>query len=124
MKFKYTILYVRDVQTALDFYGKAFDCRQKMLHESGTYGELETGGVILAFASIETMKNKNAHAADIGKPSFEIAFETDDVTAGVARACAAGAKPVQEPEEMPWGQTVAYVSDMDGFLIEICSPIG
>ena len=124
MKFRYSILYVRDVKTSLDFYCAAFGFTQKMLHESGTYGELDTGATILAFASLETMQSKNARAADITRPSFEIAFETGDVGGGVAQAVAAGARLEQEPKEMPWGQTVAYVSDADGFLIEICTPIG
>ncbi|HHB82723.1 MAG TPA: VOC family protein [Devosia sp.] len=124
MKFRYTILYVKDVKATLDFYGQAFDCRQKMLHESGEYGELETGETVLAFASLAMMKSKNARAANVNSPSFEIAFETDDVAGGVARACGAGASLVKAPEKMSWGQTVAYVSDMDGFLVEICTPIG
>jgi hypothetical protein len=31
---------------------------------------------------------------------------------------------VQPPEQMPWGQTVAYVADLDGFLVELCTPMG
>jgi lactoylglutathione lyase len=25
---------------------------------------------------------------------------------------------------MPWGQTVAYVRDNNGFLVELCTPMG
>jgi lactoylglutathione lyase len=46
------------------------------------------------------------------------------VPAAVARAVAAGAALKQEPQDMPWGQTVAYVVDLDGFLVEICTPLG
>jgi uncharacterized glyoxalase superfamily protein PhnB len=46
------------------------------------------------------------------------------VPAAVARAEAAGAKVVQPATQMPWGQTVAYVTDLDGFLVEICTPMG
>ncbi len=123
MKFGYTILYVRDVKASLDFYGAAFGLKEKMLHESGAYGELETGSTVLAFASLVSMKSKGARAADTGGPSFEIALETDDVAAGMKRAVEAGAEPVQKPRKMPWGQTVAYVRDGDGFLVEICTPI-
>jgi lactoylglutathione lyase len=28
---------------------------------------------------------------------------------------------IQEPKEMPWGQTIAYVADNDGVLVEICT---
>ena len=124
MKFRYTILYVKDVKTSLDFYCAAFGMTQKMLHDSGGYGELDTGGTILSFASLAGMADKNPLAANAKSPSFEIAFETNDVEAGLAHAVKAGAKLVQEPQRMPWGQTVAYVSDLDGFLVEICTPIG
>jgi len=30
---------------------------------------------------------------------------------------------VSEPETKPWGQTVAYVRDRNGFLVELCSPM-
>jgi predicted enzyme related to lactoylglutathione lyase len=33
------------------------------------------------------------------------------------------AKSVSPPTQKPWGQTVSYVRDNNGFLIEICSEI-
>ncbi len=51
-------------------------------------------------------------------------FETDDVAASYARAVRAGAHEVQPPMDMPWGQTIAYVSDLNGFLVELCTPMG
>lgn len=62
--------------------------------------------------------------ADAKAPSFEIALTTDDVAVAVARAVAAGAPLMQSPQQMPWGQIVAYVADLDGFLVEICTPMG
>ena len=46
------------------------------------------------------------------------------MAAAVTRAVQAGATLVQAPEAMPWGQTVAYVADPDGFLVELCTPMG
>ncbi len=126
MKFKYTILYVENVEETLVFYCKAFGLEQKMLHESGDYGELETGATTLSFSSLKLMESLGKSPARVvpDSPTFEIAFETDDVPTGIAKALAAGAKLIQEPEEMPWGQTTAYVSDKNGYLIEICTPVG
>jgi len=125
MKFKYTILYVESVAETLNFFQNAFGFKQKMLYESGDYGELDTGSTTLSFSSLELMKNlgKSPVPADSTKPCFEIAFETDDVASAIEKARSAGAKVVQKPEKMPWGQTTAYVSDPNGFLIEICTPI-
>jgi lactoylglutathione lyase len=54
---------------------------------------------------------------------FELAFETGNVARALAQAVAAGATLVQDVREEPWGQTTSYVSDPNGYLIEICSPV-
>ncbi len=126
MQFAYTILYVEDVAATLAFYEKAFGFKQKMLHESGDYGELETGATTISFSSLRLMREigKNPRPPLAGTPSFEIAFTANNVAKAFAKAVEAGAKPVQPPEQMPWGQTTAYVTDINGFLVEICTPIG
>lgn len=43
MKFGYLIIYVPDVPASLQFFSSAFGLATRFLHESGTYGELETG---------------------------------------------------------------------------------
>ncbi len=125
MNLAYTILYVENVTKTLDFYGAAFGLSQKMLHESGDYGELDTGSTTLSFSSLQLMEQigKNPGRPVTGKPSFEIAFTTDDVATALAQAIQAGATLVQDVQEMPWGQTTAYVTDINGFLIELCTPI-
>jgi len=125
LKLKYTILYVENVSQTMCFFENAFGFSQKMLHESGDYGELDTGPTILSFSSLKLMTEigKNPGRANPAKPTFEIAFETDDVPAALERALAAGATLVQETKKMPWGQTTAYVSDSNGFLLEICTPV-
>ena len=104
MKFKYTILYVADVAGTIAFFERAFDFQRKMLHESGAYGELDTGPTTLSFSSLELMSElgKSPAQADVGAPVFEIAFETDDVAAALERAVAAGANLIQEVREEPW----------------------
>ena len=125
MKFRYTILYVKDVGETLGFYQTAFGLENKMLHESGEYGELETGGTTLSFSSLKLMQElgKNPAEANANAPTFEIAFETDDVNAALEKAISAGAKLVKEATDMPWGQTIAYVTENNGFLVEICTPV-
>ncbi len=128
IRFAYTIVYVHDVSRSLQFYQNAFGLQTCFLHPSQTYGELDTGDTKLAFAA-------HALAADNlpagyrpvergGKPlGIEISFMTEDVAAAVAKAVAAGADVAVDTTEKPWGQTVAYLRDPDGMLIEICSPV-
>jgi lactoylglutathione lyase len=126
MQFAYTILYVESVTATLDFYVNAFGLKQKFLHESGDYGELDTGTTVLAFSARSLMRQLGKHpsAADAQAPCFEIALATDNVPAALLRAIACGGKPISDAKEMPWGQTVGYVADINGFLIEICTPMG
>ena len=125
MKFKYTILYVNSVPDTLAFYESAFGFKQRMLHESGDYGELNTGDTTLSFSSLSLMQqlNKNPAQANANQPAFEIAFETDDVAKALKQAIAHGATLIQDVEHMPWGQTTAYVADINNFLVEICTPV-
>lgn len=125
MKLGYTIFYVDDVRSHLSFYERAFGLKTRFLHDSGDYGELDTGTTALAFCSRTLMVElgKSPGRPEAGKPVFEIALVTADVPAAVEQALSAGALLIQAPAEMPWGQTVAYVADPEGFLVEICTPV-
>ncbi len=125
MIFRYTILYVEDVPASLAFYEAAFGFQRGFLHEGHDYGELITGDTKLAFSSraLMTQLGKSPAKADPKAPSFEIAFETDEVESALQKALDAGATLVQEARAEPWGQTTSYVSDPDGYLVEICSPV-
>ena len=126
----YVILYVNDVAASIAFYEKAFGLGKRFFHDDNgkAYGELETGATRLAFASValaeEHLKQKVV-AASPDKPPLgvEIALTTPDVPALFKRAVTAGATAISEPATKPWGQTVAYLRDNSGFLIEICTPL-
>ena len=125
MRLRYAILYVEDVAASLAFYEEAFGLQREMLHDSGDYGQLGTGETSLAFSSTKLMKSlgKTPRTPDPKRPTSEIAFEVENVNAAFARAREAGAVAIQGPREEPWGQTTSYVADLDGHLIEICSPV-
>lgn len=125
MKLRYNILYVDNVKKTLDFYNTALGIEIGFVHESGDYGELLTGDTKLAFSSFELMNTlgKSPSRPDPNRPSSEIAFETENVAEALATAIKAGATLVQEAREEPWGQTTSYVTDINGFLVEICSPV-
>src|SRR5829696_8630409 len=50
---------------------------------------------------------------------YSLEREVEDVRAAYSSALAAGSMEVAEPRTKPWGQTVAYVRDPDGVLVEI-----
>ncbi|KIQ00086.1 MULTISPECIES: VOC family protein [Pseudomonas] len=129
MKLGYTIIYVPDVAASLAFFKQAFGLEQRFLHESGTYGELDTGATTLAFAAHELgdMNFPGGHVradTSIQPLGMEIGLVTEDVAGAHQQAIAAGATELSAPTQKPWGQTVAYIRAPDGTLIELCSPIG
>ena len=128
IKFGYTILYVSDVEKSMSFYEQAFGLKRKFIAPGNVYGELDTGNTILSFAEIEFAKTNlkgDVIAADLAEPPFaiEIGFTTDDVKTAYEQAIGAGARPEAHPQRKPHGQTIAYIRDLDGFLVEICTPM-
>ena len=131
MNFAYTLVYVADVAASLAFFEQAFGLKPRFLHESGAYGEVDTGasGTKLAFVDHPTARDSVQHdyvAADTSdKPlGMEIGFTVTDVQAAFDKAVAAGAKALAAPVTKPWGQTVAYVRCPDGTLVELCTAMG
>ena len=129
MKFGYTIIYVPDVAASLDFFTRAFGIERRFFHESGMYGELQTGETTLSFAS-HAMGDMNFPGGHVeahrsAQPlGVEIGLVTPDVAAAHARALAAGATDRAAPADQPWGQTVSYLRCPDGSLVELCTPMG
>ncbi|HBD95101.1 MAG: hypothetical protein A2015_02390 [Spirochaetes bacterium GWF1_31_7] len=124
MKLNYVIIYVDDVVKATDFYAKAFGLPLKFIHESMMYAEMDTGETILSFAHNDMLTmNIGVEAHKGQKNCFEIAFSTSDVQKDFDKAILNGAKEIKKPDLKPWGQTVAYVEDLFGTIVEICSPL-
>jgi catechol 2,3-dioxygenase-like lactoylglutathione lyase family enzyme len=128
MRFAYTIVYVREVAASLEFFERAFGFKRRFLHESGGYGELDTGSTTLAFAQHTVARGNLGQdyvAADSSAQplGLEIGVTAADVPQACEQAQAAGATLLTAPATKPWGQTVAYVRAPDGTLIEICTPM-
>ncbi len=132
MKLGFVVIYVDDVKETLQFYKEAFGFKIRLEHEDNgqfLYGEMETEGAILGFASHE-MGHMNLggkyQRSNLENDPFGqwIAFVSDDVHVSYKKAVNAGAISVAEPLEKPWGQMVAIVRAKEGTLIELCSPMG
>jgi catechol 2,3-dioxygenase-like lactoylglutathione lyase family enzyme len=129
MKLGYVLLYVADVKRSVEFWKQAFGLELAFMSESGEYGALKTGDTTLGFVAHRFIRDMlpggfRPAQTDEAPPPFEVALTTDDVAASQERAVAAGARRVMMPTKKPWGQTVAYVRDLDGNLVELCTPMG
>lgn len=128
VKFGYTILYVEDVEKTITFYENAFGFSRKFITPDNDYGELSTGETTISFAS-KKLASQNLPEGFIessleDKPfAIELGFITNDVGELVQKTTSLGAVLVTEPKQKPWGQIVAYVRDLNGFLIEICTAV-
>jgi len=127
MKLGWVIYYVPDVAATIAFYEVAFGCSRGMLTPEAEFGTLDTGGTTLAFCAESFLAGDDFAFEPMrpGKalPAFEIAFVSEDVASAYERAVAAGAVPLVPPKAKPWGQIVSYVLDLNGFQVEICSPM-
>lgn len=128
MKYAYTILYVEDVTTTIQFYEKAFGFQRKFITPENDYGELITGGTTIAFASLVLGKSNLKAGFQKSNPrelpfGIELTFTTEEIETDFQKAIDAGAIEVEPIKEKPWKQKVGYLRDNNGFLIEICTPM-
>jgi lactoylglutathione lyase len=127
MRLGYTLIYVSDVTATVAFYESAFGLQRRFIHDSGLYAEMDTGETALSFAA-ETMAEMNGLAIRPNSPrdlpaGIEICLVTDSPEDAYDHAVAVGALAAKAVEEKPWGQRVGYVRDLNGCLVEICSPV-
>jgi len=122
---KSTLVYVHDVPATSRFYQEALGLTETMATEDGRYVQLATGDVALAFAAAGAIGELGLPMASTttadSAPPVQFAFETEDVEAAVADFVKAGGTIVNPPTSRPWGQVVAHLRDLNGFIIEIGS---
>lgn len=127
MQLGYVLFYVADPTKTAEFWNEAFDCAIKLRHESGQYVELDTGPTTLAFIGDALMKAQEVkyrpNRASDDSAGAAISFVTSSPEAKFAQASECGATTVKALETKPWGQVSGFVSDINGILVEICSPI-
>ena len=128
MQLGYVIAYVPAVEESLAFFEAAFGLRRRFVHESGSYGELDTGSTTLAFAAHALgdthFPGGHVRASESERPlGIEVALVTSDVPAAHARALAQGASELSAPSRMPWGQVVSWLRAPDGTVVELCTPV-
>lgn len=121
----YVILYVEDLDRAVDFYKETFGFAERFKQES--YAELDTGETTLSLALrsfVEGHFGVSLPGAGLGTSEVGFVVDKANVDQVYQGAVGKGATPVLPPADQPWGQRVSYVRDPDGHLLEICSPVG
>jgi lactoylglutathione lyase len=124
----YLILYVNDVEAMINFYKTTFGLETRFAAEDHTYAELNSGGTALAFAQHKLAGSNLSKGYLESDPKsrpfgFEIGITCRDVDAAMKKAISNGATLAEPVKVKPWGQTVGYIRDPEGFLVEVCTPM-
>ncbi|MDZ7959768.1 MAG: hypothetical protein RMY34_18110 [Aulosira sp. DedQUE10] len=127
IQFGAAVIYVpENAKDVLDFYVRAFGLSIRFYDPTYDFGELETGVSAIAIASHRAGKfmvgEKYPQSGNVNPTNVEIALLTPDVPAAFLRAVEAGCISLCEPKTMPWGQTVAYVTSIEGTLVGLLTP--
>jgi lactoylglutathione lyase len=129
LQLRCTGFFVEDVPATVQFYEAAFGLRLRYLHPSRGYAELDTGATLLAFvgerfeADVALLGGRalRINRRELDPIAAQIALVTSDLDAAWQRAVDAGAEIVKRPEPKPWGQTVGYLRDHNGVLVELAT---
>lgn len=120
----FPIIYVRDINTCVEFYCQVLGfehVRQwPASPESPSYvflklGEIGLGLTLYEAAEEHVEKNILLNA----NKQFELCLYTDNVDLACERLELQGAYMVVPPATKPWGQRVAYFEDPEGNVIHI-----
>lgn len=126
IKFSNTVIYVDDVEKAVDFYKKTMGLEVKFITEDKEFAELKTGETMFSFASHTLAKNNfeedYVSVTDSKIPlGIEITFVTDNIKEVHSKALENGAKELREPHQKTWGQYISHFRCPAGILIELSS---
>lgn len=129
MDLGWVIFVVPDVAATIDFFERAFGLSRRFVGDAGDYGEMDTGATTLAFVAESLAATTIPVGLRPNRPGeapagAQVTLVTDNVGDAYDRAVAAGAVGLGAPTTTPWGQTVAYLRDPNGLLVEIGTPIG
>lgn len=127
IKYSYTIMYVADVKATVAFYEQAFGFTTKFVTPEADYAEILSGETTIAFADVTLASSnlsKGYQQVNLDKPfGIELGFVVEDVVQAIEKVAQTGGRVYEPLTVKPWGQTVAYVLDNNGFLIELCTAV-
>ena len=106
----FPIVYARRWADTVEFYEHLGFTRT---FELGEYATLERGSAQLGVVSGSWPNDHYGMRMGDG-PRFELFVYVDDVNATFDALRAASVPVIKEPELMPWGETVGFVTDPEG----------
>jgi catechol 2,3-dioxygenase-like lactoylglutathione lyase family enzyme len=115
------ILYCKDQQKSCDFYSKILNLIPSLdvpgMTEFQLTPELKLG-LMPENGIAKILGNKTPHpSSGNGIPRCELYIYVENVKQSFDNSLKQGAKEISPPQPRDWGDTVAYVSDLDGHVV-------
>lgn len=121
----FPILYVSDMETALDFYCEILGFRKTFQWPDGgppLYCYIKLGDLGIGLASRESREATLGWPVPAGgEPRFELCIQADDAEEASKHLLGRGVTQLVPPTSMPWGRKMVYFLDPDGNPIHITS---
>lgn len=119
----FPVVYVSDVARAAAFYGRlGFEVTFRFPAEGDAgYVSMRRGSSTLGLVDGSSPRELIGVQAGDG-PRFELFVYVPDVDAVTAELRGSGVPVLRPPEDMPWGERLAYVSDPDGNPVALAAP--
>jgi lactoylglutathione lyase len=121
----FPVIYAQDVERSVRFYQRlGFEPHVRLPPEGEAgYVGLRRGAYELAI--VTTQSPEQLIGVKVGTaPRFELFVYVDDVDEVVSRLRADDGRVLKEPEDMFWGERVAYVADPDGNPVALALAAG
>ncbi len=113
MTFNHAMIYVRDLASAVAFYGDRLGFKV-LARMDPVYARLRAprGTSTIALHALDEGGSADA-------PGVRLYFEVEDLARFCKRLAADGVVFKQPPQKQPWGWTHAYLDDPDGHEISL-----
>jgi lactoylglutathione lyase len=124
MRRAFPVIYARDVTRTVEFYERLLGFeKQYQFPPDGEPGYVGLRRDEADLGIVHESSPRRLIGVDVGDgPRFELFVYVDDVDDAIDSMRAAGIPVLREPENMPWGERVAFVADPEGNPVTLAAP--
>jgi lactoylglutathione lyase len=120
----FPVLYAKDVERVAAFYVRlGFEEASRLPDETGAAGFIALRRDAAELGVTTEASPRMLAGVEPGPgPRHELFVYVEDVDRAFADLLDAGADPLREPADMPWGERLAFVRDPEGNVVSLAMP--
>ena len=124
MRRAFPVIYARDVTRTVEFYERLLGFeRRYQFPPDGEPGYVGLRRDDADLGVVHESSPRQMIGARMGDgPRFELFVYVDDVDSAIRSMQAADVPVLREPEDMPWGERIAFVADPEGNPVTLATP--